>query len=141
MQNTFYDRLLQIMSYLKVDSFRGFAKKIDISYSKFQSYQRGSQPGIDVLDKIISINPEVNAEWLVTGKGKMLKESDINSDDDIDILTEVISNQKQEISDLKAQIREKDKQLGELIKTNLMLLEREKSIQTHEKGSSGSLAG
>lgn len=141
MQNTFYDRLLQIMNYLNVDSFRGFAKKIDISYSKFQSYQRGSQPGIDVLDKIISIYPEVNAEWLVTGKGKMLKESDINSDDDIDILTEVITNQKQEISDLKTQIREKDKQLGELIKTNLMLLEREKSTQTHEKGSSGSLAG
>lgn len=130
------ERIKEYIDYKSI-SIREFCRNINVSASFLA---RDAEIASDKLLNIVNKYDDLSIEWLITGNGKMLKE-ELKESDDIDILTEVISNQKQEISDLKTQIREKDKQLGELIKTNLMLLEREKSTQTHEKGSSGSLAG
>jgi len=123
-------------------SKRAFSRMVNCTDTAINNIlNKRNEPGYKTLFGILQTYVDISPDWLLLGKGEMYRTVMGNSNDDIDILTEVISNQKQEISDLKAQIREKDKQLGELIKTNLMLLEREKSIQTHEKGSSGSLAG
>lgn len=123
-------------------SKRAFSRMVNCTDTAINNIlNKRNEPGYKTLFGILQTYVDISPDWLLLGKGEMYRTVMENSNDDIDILTEVISNQKQEILDLKAQIREKDKQLGELIKTNLMLLEREKSIQPHEKGSSGSLAG
>lgn len=130
MQNDFFNRLIAIMQYIKAPSQRRFAENIGISFSKFQSYQRGSLPGIDVLNIILSNIPEISPEWLISGTGEMIKkkvkQSLVETSEDVETLIEVVKNQKDEIQELKAMLKEKDKQLGELIQTNLMLLVREK---------------
>jgi transcriptional regulator with XRE-family HTH domain len=123
-------------------SKRAFSRMVNCTDTAINNIlNKRNEPGYKTLFGILQTYVDISPDWLLLGKGEMYRTVMGNSNDDIDILTEVITNQKQEISDLKTQIREKDKQLGELIKTNLMLLEREKSTQTHEKGSSGSLAG
>lgn len=127
MQNSFYDRLMQIMSFLEINSLRGFAKKIDISFPKLQSYQRGSLPGLDVLNNILSSLPDISPEWLLTGKGDMLRNKyPPLLPEDQKTLQEICESIRKENLRLKEKLEEKDKQLGELIKTNLLLLEREK---------------
>ena len=73
MQNTFKERLELIMNYLDPKSDRSFAESIGIKYSKLQTYFKGSRPGIDVLDIILCKQSWINAEWLITGNGEMIK--------------------------------------------------------------------
>jgi hypothetical protein len=76
MQNTFNERLLLIKSHLGCKSDRGFAKQLGIKYSKLQTYFKGSNPGIDVLDIIMSNQEWINSDWLITGRGDMIKKDD-----------------------------------------------------------------
>ena len=141
MQNLFYDRLMLIMNHLKIDSLRGFSSKIGITYSKLQSYQRGSSPSIDVLNIILSKIPEISPEWLLTGNGKMINKKSQEPidkpkypDRDISRFVAEFDNMdfgynksaQSEINRLKEEIKVKDKQVSDLIKMNLYLLEREK---------------
>ena len=141
MQNLFFERLMLIMSHLKVDSLRGFASRIGITYSKLQSYQRGSSPSIDVLNIILSKVDNLSGEWLVTGRGEMFRDVSIPtegktaySERDIeqsiveDRLTSLEYKQilKDEITWLKAELKDRNKQVSDLTKMNLYLLEREK---------------
>lgn len=130
-----------IMSYLKVDSLRGFASKIGITYSKLQSYQRGSSPSIDVLNIILSKIDNLSGDWLVTGRGEMFRDVSIpregktaypQTEIEQSIVEDRLSPQgyrhvlEEEITWLKNQLKDKDKQVSDLIKMNLYLLEREK---------------
>lgn len=141
MQNLFYDRLMLIMNHLKIDSLRSFSSKIGITYSKLQSYQRGSSPSIDVLNIILSKIDCISPEWLLTGKGEMLIEHHQELYDkpryperDISRFVAEFDNMdfgnsksaQIEIDRLKEEIKVKDKQVSDLIKMNLYLLEREK---------------
>lgn len=149
MQNQFNERLMQIMNYLEISSLRGFSKKIGISFSKLQSYQRGSSPGLDVLNIILSNLKDISPEWLITGQGKMIKTEGMLYEeetpykrsqnihlepDDQKTLMQLCDCQKNEIKELKEELKEKNKQLGDLIKTNLLLLEREKGGGINHRG-------
>lgn len=149
MQYPFYDRLMLIMNHLKIDSLRGLASKLGITYSKLQSYQRGSSPGIDVLNIILSKIDGLSAEWLLTGNGQMIKPIDIIDEEPAtyqnksEALLSIEEQRKlldsyqfaqSEIESLKQEVKMKDKQLGDLIKTNLLLLEREKQGGIIHKG-------
>lgn len=55
-----------------------FAKSIEIaptSISNYLSDKRQSKPSADMLEKIINVVEILSAEWLLTGKGEMLKSS------------------------------------------------------------------
>lgn len=52
-----------------------FYEKTEISSSNFKGTNRQSEIGGDKIIKILTIYPEINAEWLLTGKGEMLKEN------------------------------------------------------------------
>lgn len=52
-----------------------FYNKTGISSSNFKGINRKSEIGGDKLIKILTIYPEINAEWLITGKGSMLKKT------------------------------------------------------------------
>ena len=51
-----------------------FAKAIGVAESNIRSYLAGTQPKFDILSNIAS-KFAINCEWLLTGKGDMLKSS------------------------------------------------------------------
>lgn len=56
-----------------------FYKATGLSESNFKGRNRLSQPGGDMLVKILTIYPELSAEWLLTGEGDMIKKDIDNS--------------------------------------------------------------
>ena len=69
------DRLQEIIDYagLNVSSF---AKKIGVVDQTIRGIvvQRRNKPGFDILAKILQTFTWINAEWLITGKGEMIKQ-------------------------------------------------------------------
>jgi len=77
----------RILTYLKA---RGI-KKADFYYttglsdSNFKGKNRLSQPGGDMIVKILTAYPEISTDWLVMGRGEML----VNNNNNIQRYTEV----------------------------------------------------
>lgn len=62
--------LSELAGYLKVKGLRGLAKHLDVPESRIYSWTKKGKianPGI-----IIAKHPEINEDWLRTGKGSML---------------------------------------------------------------------
>jgi hypothetical protein len=121
MQNLFFDRLNLIQDHLLITKQREFARSIGIEFSKYQTYRKGSSPSIDVLDVILSKQGWINAEWLITGNGDMIKSEMVYSEDDPWKL-----------------IREQNEEIRTLIKENsrLEFLLEANNIEFSKKGSS-----
>ena len=52
-----------------------FADQIGIQRSGVSHILAGrNKPGFDFIEKMLRCYPSLNAEWLITGKGKMFKE-------------------------------------------------------------------
>ncbi len=68
-------RIAQLISY-KCISASKFADMLSIQRSSISHILSGrNNPGLDILQKIIHTFPEISAEWLLTGKGEMLKDT------------------------------------------------------------------
>lgn len=50
-----------------------FSKAIGINQVAFNKYIRGRIPSLEAIDAILSTFPDVSAEWLLRGEGKMYK--------------------------------------------------------------------
>lgn len=117
------DRIRQYIDTKNI-SIREFCRQINVSPS-FLS--RDAEISSDKMLNIVNAYPEISLDWLIIGKGDMLrKKSPPLLPEDQETLREICESIRKENMRLKEKIEEKDKQLGELIKTNLLLLEREK---------------
>lgn len=63
---------------LYITDFKGVSKEkffenIGMTYGSFKGKQKESALNSDAIDKILSIYPDIDANWLLTGKGSMLK--------------------------------------------------------------------
>ena len=68
------DRLLKFLNKEQLSSAR-FAEVIGVQPSSISHILSGrNNPGFDFIHKILTNYPSINAEWLITGKGAMLKE-------------------------------------------------------------------
>lgn len=70
------ERLQVIVDELFDGNKAKFAKSIEIaptSISNYLSDKRQSKPSADMLEKIINVVENLSAEWLLTGRGEMLK--------------------------------------------------------------------
>lgn len=68
-------RIAQLISYKCVSASK-FADMLSIQRSSISHILSGrNNPGLDILQKIIHTFPEINAEWLLIGKGEMLKDT------------------------------------------------------------------
>jgi|GEM_PF-5571391 len=55
-------------------SLLAFAKSINVSHSSLFPYlKEGRLPSTKIVQKIAEIYPQFNVEWIVTGKGEMLR--------------------------------------------------------------------
>ena len=73
------DRLNQLMQWLVdnevLKSSYAFEKVCGLSkfYLRNLSATEKGNPGVDTIAKIYDVFPQINLEWVVTGKGKMFK--------------------------------------------------------------------
>ncbi|MDE6860340.1 MAG: S24 family peptidase [Duncaniella sp.] len=65
----------KILAFLKEQGIKkvDFFEKTGIQSSNFKGANLTSAPGSEMLVKILTIYPELSAEWLMTGNGEMLK--------------------------------------------------------------------
>lgn len=74
------DKTLTIKERIIAFLDRSGIKKIDfynntgIESSNFKGKNKISQPGGDMLVKILTLYPQLSAEWLLTGRGSMIKD-------------------------------------------------------------------
>lgn len=74
---TINDRMQDIVDVYFDGNKAAFAKKIGIAPTSITNYlgkQRASKPSADLLEKIVN-SLEIDAMWLLTGKGKMNRTS------------------------------------------------------------------
>lgn len=71
------DRIRQFIDYKDI-SINKFSTSVGASNSYFNKIIKDNNSiGSDRIEKILRTYPEINAEWLLTGKGNMLKEHNI----------------------------------------------------------------
>ena len=108
------ERLKEFLSSQKIGRNK-FEKQIGLSigYMSTKSITITS----DVIEKTIEAYPNINIEWLLTGKGDMTKEAPIiTSSDNLFYL--------EEIKSLKAELKEAYKEIGKLEGENNIMREQ-----------------
>lgn len=123
--NSFFDRLMQLKSSLGIDSERSFAKTIGLTHGNYNSYKAGSSPSLNKLINILISIDNLNPDWLIFGSEPMFKESKN---------IKVTPSETLEDSDNKLKLRREDfdflkKQVADLteINKNLSYIVREKN--------------
>jgi hypothetical protein len=82
----FFERITQIIDYYNIKSINSFA----IDYLKYDSSEKinrlkkpNTNPSFEILCDISNMFEDIDMNWLVAGKGKMLKENNIDPFDKI----------------------------------------------------------
>jgi transcriptional regulator with XRE-family HTH domain len=71
------ERLLRFLNQQQLSSAK-FAEMIGVQPSSVSHILSGrNNPGFDFIQKILRSYPSLNAEWLILGKGDMLKKTDM----------------------------------------------------------------
>jgi uncharacterized protein (UPF0335 family) len=118
------ERILQITN-IKDVSKESFFAKIGMTYGNFKGLAKKTPINSDALVKILTIYPDISPEWLVTGKGNMLrgeeppaqqpepvKSPTVESINFID----KIAQQAEQIGSLKSENEHKNEQINALQK-------------------------
>lgn len=66
------ERVIEIAEFKSISKEK-FINDLGMTYGNFKGIQKKTSLNSDFLDRILSIYPELSAEWLLTGKGAMLK--------------------------------------------------------------------
>ncbi len=134
-------RVLQIAD-LKYNKRKDFFEEIGVSASNFRSKSLYSELSGDIIAKILSQNKDLNPEWLLTGTGSMLRNSNVQKTEQTPVNTNVSVVQdtkcKQQIQLLQQEntfLKENNNQLKEnitLLKESKALIEKENARLTVE---------
>lgn len=71
---TIHERIKHLVDVLADSKNTVFAQKLGISEANVRGYIKGVVPKTDVLEKIVR-NYDINAHWLLTGEGEMLRDA------------------------------------------------------------------
>lgn len=112
-------RVKQFIDFKKI-SVRKFEESVGFSNGSFSSQYKGNKTiGSDKIENILRVYPEISAEWLLTGKGNMLKgevkavaDTPPLADSVTNALIQRISEQGEEIGRLKRENEELKRQGG-----------------------------
>lgn len=91
---TINQRVQKIIDELYSGNQRAFSVAIGVTASVIGNIvgKRQSHPSFELIEKIIYSNENINIEWLLTGRGKMLKEADSVKMKKTDIVSEDQAN-------------------------------------------------
>lgn len=124
------DRIIQLIDFKANKNQKKFAEMIDFAPQVISNIVSGrkSKPSFDVLNAISSTFVDINNEWLLTGKGEMLKEP---------VPPAVSFSQRQEndkyIVSLEKQIALLEKNISLLEKENAYLEQRLELAELKDK--------
>ena len=77
MNNDVNERIRAVIDYIG-KSVYSVAKEISVSQPTLKACVDGSnKPSFDTIGKLLSVYPEINPTWLITGKGEMILSEDI----------------------------------------------------------------
>lgn len=72
METSINERIKQIMNYLSYKSIRQFALKINVAPTSLNDViKNNAEPKFSTLYKIITAEPSISPDWLLTGHGDM----------------------------------------------------------------------
>ena len=95
------NQLLKILQYYKLSSTR-LAEQLGVQPSGISHILSGrNKPSFDFIQKLIEEYPEIDSNWLITGKGSMIKKEPVQ---------QAISSPKPTEPNLFSQIQEKSGQ-------------------------------
>lgn len=92
------ERILYLSENVEVSKQR-FFEKIDITYGNFTGEKKKRPVNSDAIENILLKYPQTNPEWLLTGKGPMLKE-DSDPKDHLPDVGDMVS-----LEEYKAQVK------------------------------------
>jgi len=116
------ERLKKIISEKKL-SIRAFAKVINCADTTVGALIKGkAEPGYSILFSIVNRYPEISSEWLLTGEGYMLRDPNkVIMDETKKVIEDYSYHHHEQMKDLSEFIKEKNKQLEQLLKANMKL--------------------
>lgn len=100
-------RIIQLIESKKIAK-EVFYKKIGMTSASFRGAAKETPINSNAIENILSEISDVNLYWLITGKGKMLVEGEINENkEDITIshLNELLQIKQEKIENLEKEIR------------------------------------
>lgn len=108
------DRLKQIIDYYSITPYN-FSQKIGVSEGAIRKVMaQNTTLRSDTLDKISQNFADINIDWLVTGRGEMLRKPDNTTNENT--LTATTNDNLQSLIDmLNRTLIEKDKQIDRLL--------------------------
>lgn len=115
------DRILLYADY-KEGNKQIFFRKTGLKYSNFTGKSKNSDLNSKSVAEIMTIYPDINPTWLITGKGSMLRDGEVISEP-IEQNTNEIEQLEKEISQLKDLVNSQAKSL-ELQEKLVKLLEQ-----------------
>ena len=110
MENSVKQRLMKFMRYREMSASR-FERMCGLSNGYFNKLRNA--PGLDKIDKMLRVFPELNREWVLTGEGSMLNEG-YTTFEPVGLATPTAPNLENEIKILQAQLELKDKLIDSL---------------------------
>lgn len=117
--SAFFERIMQIINYYGIKNVNAFSKAY-LGYNSPEKINRlkkeENKPSFDILVDIANKFDEINLDWLITGKGKMLKLSEKDKTFLASEEAAVYRKGKEEITFLRDQIKKLQQENADLIK-------------------------
>jgi hypothetical protein len=134
-------RIIELINRLADGKQKVFANEIDISPSTISTIvgTRGTKPGWEVLNAIVSRYENVNSDWLLRGKGEMLNEKAANANTQLKFGDKNTLNDINQIAHSRAEIQygnlteENTRLKQEVDMLSQKLIQVEKSLRLAEK--------
>lgn len=111
----------RLINYLKISgiSKKDFSEKTGISLWNVTGKSVKSELGGEQISRIIGNYPNISPDWLLLGKGEMLRQNSEKNDDErvpmVKIPAEVWETMRDTMQLQTASIKEKDEQISKLI--------------------------
>lgn len=121
-------RIKEYIDFKKL-SVRAFEQRVGVSNGSFASQLKNNKSiGVDKLENILHVFPDVNPSWLLTGKGKMLlpEENLVNEDQDVYKKEIAIPNEIGYLKEVNLLLKDKNKLLEDKVEYLQQLLKLSK---------------
>lgn len=107
-----YERVEQLADYYRVSKPSEFAKITGFSHQVATNYLKGKRnPTREALTTIMEVFPEINSDWLLTGRGEMLK-TEIDQDKITDSPQNELDYLKSNLELMKELLEEKERYIN-----------------------------